>query len=140
MHDELMEFSQPSFSQFSFRPLLLTLLSLVFSWSPSFPLALNVPRIINCIVVTLSVSIAALFVFVPPIARAFPSGASACVTTIFIFSSSGFGSSLKVTSFLLPCFDLFHNQTKKASRERLTGGLLFSVQTVSFLSSSTRPQ
>ncbi len=95
IREEICSFQQPPLHRKSFGPLLNTLYSLVYGWAPSAPLQANFPRLINCCVVTISVLLGSIFVFVPSGSALFPSGASAAVTAIFIHSSSGFGSSLK---------------------------------------------
>lgn len=72
---------------FSGRPLLLTLAGLLQGWAPPASGAgAALPRLINCCVVTISVLLGSLFVLVPQAAALFPSGSSAAVTAIFIFS------------------------------------------------------
>lgn len=54
----------------------------------------TVPKLLNCGVLALSVMLTSLFVIIPELRAYFPSGISASVTCVFVFSDSGFGSSL----------------------------------------------
>jgi hypothetical protein len=93
--EEIGGFAQPDRVVFSFFPLLQTLKGLVVCWAPSSSWKANVSRLINCCVVSISVLIAAIFVLIPDAAELFPSGSSSVIIIVFIFQSSGFGSSLK---------------------------------------------
>lgn len=110
VYEEIVAFEQPPLHCVSFDPLLATLRSLLDGWSFSASKSANYARLINCCVVTISVLVAAVLVFVPEGekvwsnqhktnpkkgAALFPSGASTVVVVVFIHSSSGFGSSLK---------------------------------------------
>lgn len=97
MVETIEAFSQGRWSKPSCEPTKEVLWSVVDSFS-IFPFDTLPARLINVFVITTAVLIASIFVLVPEVEARFPNaGVSAAVTCVFVFSRSGFGSSLRTS-------------------------------------------
>lgn len=81
-------------SEWSVQPLIRAFGARVLAWTPSDAKHANVARLFNGLVISLSVAVASLFVVVPSVAAIFPSGVSAAVTAIFVFTEGSFGTNI----------------------------------------------